>query len=119
MSDENKTVEPLLSSIIERVPAPRIDENIMNFKMLVTQTESSQYFGRLLVGKIQSGNIKLSDKIQAVDQEGKVKQVSQISRIYKKFGVNEAEIDEAYAGDIVSIAGLGTATVGATLNSLG
>ena len=119
MSDENKTVDPLLSSIIERVPAPRIDENAMNFKMLVTQTESSQYFGRLLVGKIQSGNIKLSDKIQAVDQEGNVKQVSQISRIYKKFGVNEAEIDEAYAGDIVSIAGLGTATVGATLNSLG
>ena len=121
LDDEVKTknVEDLLDQIIEHIPPPKIDTKSSDFKMLVTQTESSKYFGRLLVGKIQSGSVKLGDKIQAVDQEGKLVQVNSVLKIFKKFGVTEAEIDEAYSGDIVSIAGLGTVTVGSTLNTIG
>jgi GTP-binding protein len=61
----------------------------------------------------------LGDKIQSVDQTGKIVQANNVLKMFKKFGVNEAEIEEAYAGDIVSIAGLGEVTVGWTLNSPG
>lgn len=87
--------------------------------MLVTQTESSKYFGRLLVGKIQRGNIKVGDQVQAVDQNGKTVQINGVMKIFKKFGVGEAEIEEAFIGDIVSIAGLAGVTVGCTLNVQG
>ena len=122
--NKQKSVEKLLDAIIERVPPPRIEEwnnqtAFCNLKMLVTQTESNQFFGRLLIGKIQKGSVKVGDKVQAINQEGKFIQINQIIKIFKKFGVNEAEIDEAYAGDIVSVAGLGDATVGATLNTPG
>jgi GTP-binding protein len=57
--------------------------------------------------------------VQAVSQEGKVTQAGNIMKIFKKFGVTEAEIDQAFTGDIVSIAGLSLATVGATINEIG
>jgi GTP-binding protein len=89
------------------------------FKMLISQTESSKFFGRLLIGKIESGEVKINDIIQAVNQEGEIVQAGKVLKIFKKFGVMEAEIDQAYVGDIVSIAGLSTATVGVTLNTSG
>lgn len=98
---ENPSVEPLLDAIVRHVKPPKIDINETHFKMLVTQTESNQYFGRIMIGKIQSGNVKLLDKIQVVDQTGKIVQVNQVMKIFKKFGVNEAELEEAFAGDIV------------------
>lgn len=87
--------------------------------MLISQTESNKFFGRLLIGKIESGEVKINDTIQAISQEGEVVTAGKILKIFKKFGVVQAEIDQAYVGDIVSIAGLGNATVGVTLNTLG
>ncbi|CAI2387054.1 unnamed protein product [Moneuplotes crassus] len=117
--EKTNSVSALLDQIIETVPQPKVDTDSTDFKMLVTQTESNKYFGRLLVGKIQRGSIKVGDKIQAVDSEGKIVQVSSILKIFKKFGVGEAQIDEAFQGDIVSIAGVGGATVGCTINCEG
>lgn len=116
---KGKNVECLIDQIIESIPQPKVDTDSSDFKMLVTQTESSKFFGRLLVGKIQRGNIKLGDKLQAVDSEGKLVQISSVLKLFKKFGVTEAEVDEAFEGDIVSIAGIGEVTVGCTLNSEG
>lgn len=118
MDKISTNVDDLFEAIIKRVPPPKI-ETSPNFKMLVTQTESSQFFGRLLIGKIHSGQVKTGDKIQAVSQDGNIVQVNTILKIFKKVGVNEIEIDEAFTGDIVSIAGLGEVLVGCTLNSPG
>jgi GTP-binding protein len=52
LDNRTKTVEELLDAIIEHVPSPKVDHTSKELKMLVTQTESSQYFGRLLIGKI-------------------------------------------------------------------
>lgn len=113
------SVEALLDKIIEHIPKPKVDTSTSNFKMLVTQTESNTYFGRLLIGKIESGNIKVGDRIQAVNQDGEITQSNTILKIFKKFGLNEAEVEEGFTGDIVSIAGLGEVTVGNTLNTMG
>lgn len=87
--------------------------------MLVTQTESNQYFGKMLIGRIASGSIAVGDKISAVDQAGEVESVAKVMRIQKRFGMKDIDLQKAYAGDIVSIAGVTTGTVGHTLNNSG
>jgi len=74
--------------------------------MLITQTESNQYFGRMLIGRISQGKLSLGDKIHAVDQEGQSADSGKIIKILKKFGMNQVELKTAFAGDIVSIAGI-------------
>ena len=87
--------------------------------MLVTQTESNQYFGKMLIGRIASGSIELGDKINAVTQDGEIETQAKVMRIQKRFGMADIELKKAYAGDIVSIAGLQLGTVGHTLNNVG
>lgn len=87
--------------------------------MLITQTESNQYFGKMLIGRIISGQISLGDRVQAVEQDGTVAEQSKIMRIQKRFGMNDIDLKAAYAGDIVSISGLAGGTVGHTINNHG
>ena len=76
-----------------------------DLKMLVSQTESNKYFGKMLIGRILSGKIGVGDKVHAVDALGVPVEQAKIIKIIKKFGMNQVELDHAYAGDIVSIAG--------------
>jgi GTP-binding protein len=56
-------------------------------KMLVSQTESNKYFGKMLIGRIHSGKISLGDKVHAVDSTGKSIEQTKILKIIKKFGM--------------------------------
>jgi len=62
-------VADLLDTIETQIPAPNVDVN-GEFKMLITQTESNQYFGRSLIGKIESGTLTKDEKMCSVDQDG-------------------------------------------------
>ena len=73
----------------------------------------------MLIGKILSGNLSVGDKLQAIDQKGSITEISKITKITKRYGTTFIEIDKAYPGDIVSIAGFRNSTVGHTINSLG
>jgi len=73
----------------------------------------------MLIGRINSGSIALNDKINAVLQDGEVDCQAKVMRIQKRFGMNDVELKKAYAGDIVSIAGVTNGTVGHTLNNPG
>lgn len=99
-------VADLLDTIAEFIPKPNVNLED-DFKMLITQTESNQYFGRQLIGRIASGSIKLGDKMQTVGQDGEFFETGKIQRIIKKFGVTEIELKQAYAGDIISLTGFG------------
>jgi GTP-binding protein len=61
----------------------------------------------------------IGDKIQAVDASGVVVEQGKVFKIIKKFGMTQVELDTAYAGDIVSVAGLKAGTVNHTLNTHG
>ena len=73
--------------------------------MLITQTESNQYFGKMLIGRVAQGKISVGEQVQTVDQDGKVVEQSKVMKISKRFGMHDIELKTAYAGDIVSIAG--------------
>ncbi len=87
--------------------------------MLITQTESNNYTGKMLIGKLNSGSIALGDKLTAVDQQGHIVETSKILKITKRYGTNFIDMDRAFAGDIFSIAGFNSGTVGHTINSIG
>ena len=104
--------------MVEHVDPPKVDKD-SDLKMLVSQTESNKYFGKMVIGRIQQGKLSLGDKIQAVDSEGKIVEVNKVMKIVKKFGVHELDLKTAYAGDIISVAGITQGTVGNTLNNVG
>jgi GTP-binding protein len=87
--------------------------------MLINQTESNPHLGRMLIGKLVSGQIANGDTLHAVDNEGKSVESGRILRLSKKYGTSEIQIEKAYPGDIFSVYGFNTITVGNTLNSIG
>lgn len=87
--------------------------------MLISMTEANQFYGRMLLGKITQGKISVNDRLHSVTQTGESSDQGKIMKILKKQGMSEVELDHAFAGDIVSISGLGKATVSHTVCSLG
>lgn len=117
ISDDKTSVKSLLDTIIEKIPYPKVDLN-KEFSMLVSQTESNNFFGKMLIGRIYSGRINVGDRIVAFDQKGNRVEGNKIYKIIRRFGVHQIELQTAVAGDIVSIAGFEKATVTHTMNSL-
>jgi GTP-binding protein len=115
MKDEKSTVRALLDSIVEKIPHPKVDTE-KEFSMLVSQTESNPYFGKMLIGRINSGKLNIGDRIHSVDQKGKSAEVNKVHKIIRRFGVHQIELQTAVAGDIISIAGFEKSTVTHTLN---
>lgn len=81
-----ENVQDLFEAIVSHIPAPKGDIN-GDLKMLISQTESNKYFGKMLIGRIHQGKISLGDKVQAVDGNGQVVEQSKIIKIIKKFGM--------------------------------
>ncbi|MBB4858225.1 GTP-binding protein [Novosphingobium chloroacetimidivorans] len=108
------TLTPLFEKIIEHVPAPEADVD-GPFKFLVTLLDRDNFLGRILTGKVQSGRIKLNDQIRALDNDGNVVETGRASKLLAFHGLDRIPVEEAKAGDIISIAGLTTATVSNTI----
>ncbi|VWX46865.1 translational GTPase TypA [Novosphingobium sp. 9U] len=108
------TLTPLFEKIVEHVPAPEADVD-GPFKFLVTLLDRDNFLGRILTGKVQSGRIKLNDQIRALDNDGNVVETGRASKLLAFHGLDRIPVEEAKAGDIISIAGLTTATVSNTI----
>jgi GTP-binding protein len=105
---------PLFEKIVAHVPEPQADET-GPFKFLVTLLDRDNFLGRILTGLVASGSLKVNDPIHALDSEGKVVETGRASKLLAFRGLERVPVDEAKAGDIVSIAGLTTATVANTI----
>ncbi len=105
---------PLFERIVSHVPAPAADVD-GEFKFLVTLLDRDNFLGRILTGKVQSGTIKVNSPIHALDSEGKVVETGRASKLMAFRGLERVPVEEARAGDIVSIAGLTLATVANTI----
>ncbi|KAJ3110533.1 hypothetical protein HDU96_006503 [Phlyctochytrium bullatum] len=105
---------PLLDMILEHVPAPKADRE-KPFSMLVTQIENNPYLGKCYLGRVNSGVLRTGDKIKALDTEGKVAVEGRCVKMLVKRGLESLPVDEAGAGDIVSVAGLEGAFVNHTI----
>jgi len=115
--DERKDLSPLFDLILEHVNPPKFDENAP-FSMLATLLENSSYFGRMLTGRIYSGTAKNLMSFKAINLAGQVVEQGRLTKLHVFRGVEKIPVDEAKAGDIVSIAGLEKASVADTLCDL-
>ncbi|MCW1381532.1 translational GTPase TypA [Novosphingobium sp. KCTC 2891] len=105
---------PLFQKIVDHVPPPAADVD-GQFKFLVTLLDRDNFLGRILTGKVQSGTIKVNSPIHALDRDGKIVETGRASKIMAFRGLERVPVDEAKAGDIISIAGLTVATVANTI----
>eukprot|EP00331_Platyophrya_macrostoma_P003109 CAMPEP_0176412666 /NCGR_PEP_ID=MMETSP0127-20121128/4270_1 /TAXON_ID=938130 /ORGANISM="Platyophrya macrostoma, Strain WH" /LENGTH=642 /DNA_ID=CAMNT_0017792361 /DNA_START=66 /DNA_END=1994 /DNA_ORIENTATION=+ len=115
LSDPKKDMSCILDGIIEHIPPPKVEDST-EFKMLVSQIESNTYFGKMLIGRIQSGEVKVGDRLQSVDAQGKLVEMAKCMRLVRRYGFNQIEMQKAVAGDIISLAGFQETTVTHTLN---
>ncbi|MFT6106879.1 MAG: GTP-binding protein, partial [Rickettsiales bacterium] len=111
--DERTNLDPLLDLILEKVNPPKFDAEAP-FSMLATLLESNPFFGRVLTGRIYSGTAKAMMNFKAIDLNGKVVEQGRLTKLQVFKGVDRISVDEAVAGDIVSISGLEKASVADT-----
>ncbi len=107
---------PLFDTIVEHVPAPSAaDRRDEPFSMLVTMLDSDPFLGRILTGRVESGRLEAGTILKAISLDGTVVERARVSKVLAFRGLRRQPIDEAEAGDIVSIAGFSSATVADTL----
>jgi len=115
--DERKDLSPLFDLILKHVEPPKFDLDAP-FKMLATLLDHSPYFGRMLTGRIYSGRAKNLMNFKAIGLDGSVVEQGRLTKLHVFRGVEKVAVEEAQAGDIVSIAGLEKASVADTLCDL-
>jgi len=108
------TLKPMFETIVRHVPPPAADVD-GDFKFLVTLLDRDNFLGRILTGKVQSGTVKVNSPIHALDNDGKLVETGRASKLMAFRGLERVPVDEARAGDIISIAGLTDATVSNTI----
>jgi GTP-binding protein len=123
LQDERKDLTPLFEAILETVPAPPSDAEL-TFQMLVSTIDHSPYLGRLAIGRVERGTVRVGDPILLLahrnddiigfapmegDRQGKV------SKLFVFEGLQRTEVETASAGEIVALAGLEGVEIGATI----
>ena len=109
-----ESLAPLFEAILARVPAPAVEPG-SPFRMLVSTLESDPFLGRVLTGRIQAGQVDVNMLARSLNREGGVVEDTRITKIFDFQGLDRVPVDRAKAGDIVAIAGFGTASVADTL----
>ncbi len=104
---------PLFDLVIKHVAPPKTGEGA--FRLLATTIEADPFLGRILTGRITSGSVKPNMSIKALSSDGKLIEQGRVSKVLGFRGLERQPIDEAFAGDIVAIAGLAKSTVADTL----
>ena len=109
----------LFNLVVNHVAAPKQQAAVdAPFRMLATTLSADPYVGRLLTGRIEAGRLKTGATIQALSRHGEPVERFRVSKILAFRGLSQTTIEEAEAGDIVSIAGMTKATVADTLAAL-
>ncbi|MBL8674113.1 MAG: translational GTPase TypA, partial [Rhodospirillales bacterium] len=117
LDGERKDLTPLFDLVVRHVPPPTVEVEGA-FKMLVTTLEYDAFLGRILTGRIQSGQVRHNTTVKALARDGRVVEQTRITKLLSFRGLERIPVESAAAGDIVAIAGFKTATVADTICDL-
>jgi GTP-binding protein len=106
-------LQPLFDLVLRHVAPPQVEEG--PFRLLGTILEANPYLGRVVTGRITSGTIAPNRPVKVLDHDGRLVEQGRVSKVLAFRGLERVALDEASAGDIVSIAGLPDATVAHTI----
>ncbi len=113
LDQESSTLTPLLDAIVTHVPPPTGDSSLP-FQMLVTTIDYNDYLGRLGIGRIHRGAIRLGSPMRVVHRDGTVED-ARVTKIYTFEGLKRTEVVEACVGDVIAIAGMEDVDIGETI----
>ena len=106
---------PLFETIVNYIDAPEGDENAP-LQLLVSSIDYNEYVGRIAVGRVERGTIKVNQEVTICDfHDGEVKQKGKVVALYEYDGLGKKPIQEAKAGEIVALSGMADITIGRTL----
>ena len=115
LNDEKKDMEPLFETIIDYIPAPEGDPDA-NLQVLISTIDYNEFVGRIGIGKVDNGSIKLNQEAVVVNHHDpdKLEKV-RISKLYEYDGLNKVDVTEAGIGSIVAISGISDIHIGDTI----
>jgi GTP-binding protein len=106
-------LRPLFDAIVSHVPAPRGDVDA-GLQLLVANLDSSDYLGRIAIGRIFNGRVTVGDPIVVMKLDGR-QQETKVTKLFAFDGLRRVDIESAAAGDIVCVAGIEDITIGETV----
>ncbi len=113
LDDDSKDMKPLFEKIVEYMPAPEYDHE-KGLQFLITSLDYDNYVGRLAIGRIFNGTVKVGQQVSVVKRDVTVLKGT-VRALYTYEGLKRVETKEAKAGDIVAIAGLDDIHIGDTI----
>ena len=111
--DRQGDMKPLLQAIVENIDAPTGDEE-QPLQLLFSSLDYDDYVGRIGVGKVERGRVKMGQSVVICKQDGTQQNVK-VSRLYQFEGLRRAEVENAKAGDIVAVSGIEGLNIGETI----
>ena len=118
LDDEKKDMTPLFETIVNYIPAPTGDPDA-NTQVLISTIDYNEYVGRIGIGKVDNGSLKVNQEAVVVNHHDpdKLEKV-RISKLYEFDGLNKVDVSEAKIGSIVAISGIADIHIGDTICSL-
>ncbi|MBE3132835.1 MAG: GTP-binding protein, partial [Acidobacteria bacterium] len=113
LATPGRNLLPLFDAILEHVPPPHGDPDAP-LQILVANLDSSDYLGRIAIGRVFDGRVRLGDMVVVCKLDGKA-QETKVTKLYAFDGLKRIEIDQAAAGDIICLAGIDDITIGETI----
>ena len=115
LGDEKKDMTPLFEAILKYIPAPSGDPDA-NTQVLISTIDYNDYVGRIGIGKVSNGSIKLNQNAVVVNHHDPDKKENvRISKLYEFEGLNKVDVEEAKIGSIVAISGIADLHIGDTI----
>ncbi|MGP4060827.1 translational GTPase TypA [Halobacillus litoralis] len=111
--DQQDTMDPIFKLIMNNIPAP-VDTKEDPLQFQVTLLDYNDYLGRIGVGRVFNGSIKVGQQVSLMKKDGSVKNF-RVSKLFGFIGLKRVEIQEAKAGDIIALAGMEDINVGETV----
>ena len=113
--EEGKDLTPLFETIVNYIDAPKGDENAP-VQLLVSSIDYNEYVGRIAVGRVERGTIKVNQEVTICDyHDPEIKAKGKVVALYEFDGLGKNPIQEARAGEIVALSGMADITIGRTL----
>ncbi|WP_036768266.1 ribosome-dependent GTPase TypA [Photorhabdus australis] len=111
--DMAEDMTPLYQAIVEHVEPPKVDLN-GSFQMQISQLDYNNYVGVIGIGRIKRGTVKPNQNVTIIDSEGKTRN-GKVGKVLGHLGLERIESEQAEAGDIIAITGLGELNISDTL----
>ena len=115
-AEQGVDLRPLFEAIVDHVPPPKGDASAP-LQMLVANLDSSDYLGRIAIGRVFNGRVKIGDQIAVCKLDGTMQQ-TKVTKLFAFEGLRRIDITEAAAGDIVCLAGIEDITIGETITDV-